>query len=314
MYQQGPLRSQQSYRHEAFLWRTREDFTGALAGFVEEGLDDGEPVMVALTPEHSQWLHEALGEPTARQVQFVDMSRLGRNPARIIPAWQEFVRAQSERYGPVRGIGEPIWPGRHAEELLECQLHEALLNVAVDPATPLWLICPYDAETLSADVLEEAHRSHPVIVEAGSHRGSPHYAGRPHADVLFSAGLSEPRGLPVEAVYTQDTVHRLHTYAKLELYVAGLAVDRAEQLATATEQLALGGLHRGSARVALRIWSDPDAVICEVSDDTAVTDPLLGRTVPTDEHEGLWEANQVCDLVQLRSTTAGTAIRVLSWR
>ena len=46
---------------------------------------------------------------------------------------------------PVRGIGEPIWPGRRPEELLECQLHEALLNVAVDPEVPFWLICPYDA-------------------------------------------------------------------------------------------------------------------------------------------------------------------------
>jgi len=40
-----------------------------------------------------------------------------------------------------------------------------MLNVAIDPEAPLWLICPYDAVTLPALVIEEARRSHPVIVD-----------------------------------------------------------------------------------------------------------------------------------------------------
>jgi hypothetical protein len=314
MTQRGPLRSQQSYRHEALLWHTADDFTEALVGFVGEGLEAGEPVMVAVTPEHTAWLQEALGESAAREVTFVDMTSLGRNPARIIPAWREFVDEGSTGRGPVRGIGEPIWPGRHAEELLECQLHEALLNVAIEPATPLWLICPYDAASLDPEVLTEAQRSHPVMVEAGSHRGSAHYAGRPHADALFGAGLSEPRGQPQVAVYTADTIHRLIAYAKLELWITGLSAEQASQLAAATELLARGSLHRGSAEVAIRIWSDPDAVVCEVTDDAPVTDPLHGRSLPADEHEGLWQVNQACDLVQLRSAEGRTTVRILTWR
>ena len=38
----------------------------------------------------------------------------------------------------------------------ECQLHEALLNVAFGASTPLWLLCPYDLEALTADVIDEA--------------------------------------------------------------------------------------------------------------------------------------------------------------
>ena len=311
--QQGPSRSQQSYRHEALLWHTAEDFTGTLVEFVGDGLDAGEPVMVAVTPQHTEWLRDALGPSAASEVQFVDMISLGRNPARIIPAWREFVGARSAEREPVRGIGEPIWPGRHTEELLECQLHEALLNVAIEPATPLWLICPYDAGALDAEVLEEAHRSHPVIVEARSHRGSVHYAGRPHAEVLFGADLSEPRGRPRSATYTAETVRRLLAYAKLEFYVAGLSLDQADRLSAATELLALGSLHRGSPEVSIRIWGDPDAVICEVIDDVPLTDPLHGRTLPVEEHEGLWRVNQVCDLVQLRSAQGRTTVRILTW-
>ena len=129
------------------------------------------------------------------------MERLGRNPARIIPAWRDFVAAPAGRGRPVRGIGEPIWPGRHAEELAECQLHEAILNVAIDPAAPLWLICPYDVVTLAASVIEEAHRSHPVIVDAGEYRGSASYGGRAHVEELFGGSLSEPGGRARGGVY-----------------------------------------------------------------------------------------------------------------
>ena len=42
-------------------------------------------------------------------------------------------------------------------------------------------------------------------------------------------------------------------------------------------------------------------------DDTVIDDVLLGRRVPVeDEHDGLWHANQLCDLVQMRSSSAGT--------
>ena len=90
--------------------------------------------MVAVIGEHREWLEKSL-DGQADEVAFVDMGELGRNPARIIPAWQDFLDAHAGR--PVRGIGEPIWPGRRPEELLECQLHEALLNVAVDPEDPV---------------------------------------------------------------------------------------------------------------------------------------------------------------------------------
>ena len=113
---------------------------------------------------------------------------------------------------------------------------------------------------------------------------------------------------------TADTLDRVPAYVKLELYVAGLPVDRAGQIAIAVKRLARDSLRRGSPSATIRIWSEPDALICEVADDITVTDPLLGRSVPTNEHEGLWEANQVCDLVQLRSTPTRTTVRILSWK
>ena len=122
-------------------------------------------------------------------MQFVDMAEIGHNPARIIPAWRDFVDERGAGGQPVRGIGEPIWSGRRAAEVTECQVHEALLNLAVDPHTPLWLLCPYDVEALAPDVVTEAHRSHPVLVDVEDYRGSTLYGGSHHVETVFEAPL-----------------------------------------------------------------------------------------------------------------------------
>jgi MEDS: MEthanogen/methylotroph, DcmR Sensory domain len=268
--------------------------------------------MVAVVPEHRAWLQDSL-DADADQVEFVDMMKLGHNPARIIPAWQKFLDKHEGR--PVRGIGEPIWPGRRPAELLECQLHEALLNVAVDPKIPFWLVCPYHAQELDAEVIEEAHRSHPVIVETDSYAGSLRYGGRAHVDAMFGADLATPPGVPITTTFTADNVARLLAYLRLELYVAGLPAGKASQLAGAAQRLAQNSLHRGAREGRIRIWNTGDALICEINDETAVDDVLHGRREPFGEdHDALWLANQVCDLVQLRSTPSGTTVRVHAWR
>ena len=40
-------------------------------------------------------------------VAFADMANVGANPARIIPAWSDFVASHSGSGRPLRGIGEP---------------------------------------------------------------------------------------------------------------------------------------------------------------------------------------------------------------
>jgi hypothetical protein len=77
------------------------------SAFIRDGLEAGEPVMVAVSALHTEWLREALDGQA--DVEFVDIEELGRNPAQIIPAWQQFVNTRSGRFRPVRGIGEPIW-------------------------------------------------------------------------------------------------------------------------------------------------------------------------------------------------------------
>jgi hypothetical protein len=314
MIQSSPARAEQSYRHEAFLWHDRTAFTDGLVPFISEGLAAGEPVMVATISEHTDWLREVLG-PEADAVQFFDMAELGRNPAKIIPAWQKFIDIEAGGSRPARGVGEPIWAGRGSDELIECQMHEALLNVAVDPMTPFWLVCPYDAERLEPAVIDEAYRSHPVVIEADAYKGSTQYAGQAHLEAMLGSELPPLVGEPTTIPFSAKNLDRLPMFLKLEGHVAGLALKQATELASATHGLVASTLRRGGTGGVIRMWRQPRSVVYEVIDDTYVDDPLAGRRAPlVDSADALWTANQLCDLVQLRSTPAGTTIRLHAYR
>ena len=307
----APVRARQSYRHEAFLWHGRADFVHALVPFIRDGIDAGEAVMVAVIPEHADWIRTELG-PAASQIRFVDMTELGRNPARIIPAWQRFLEEWAGDGRPARGIGEPVWPGRRPEEILECQLHEALLNLAVDPELPFWLICPYDAEHLDPDVIAEAGRSHPALSTAASYHGSQSYRGHAHAQEMFTADLPAICGLPAEATVTgQVDLEAAASYVSLQAASADLWSDRVIDLTDAVRGLTVNSLHRGAQRVQVRLWNAPEVLICDVTDDTVIDDFLIGRRAPlTAGQDALWFANHMCDLVQVRSSRSGTTVRL----
>ena len=56
-----------------------------------------------------------------------------------------------------------------------------------------------------------------------------------------------------------------------------------------------------------------EEIICQVRDQGWIADPLAGRQrrSPEDSGHGLWVVNQVCDLVEIRtSPAAGTIIRL----
>ena len=54
-------------------------------------------------------------------------------------------------------------------------------------------------------------------------------------------------------------------------------------------------------------------LVCEVEDDGYIDDALAGKRPPDPDSaggRGLWMANQLCDLVQIRSAESGSVVRV----
>src|SRR5690349_12963240 len=134
----------QGFRHEALLYDGDEGFLARVGPFIRDSVAAGEPILVAVDEGKIRGIRDGLGgDDGGGLVRFTEMRRLGRNPACIMPAWQDFVGEHGSR--PIRGIGEPIWAGRTDAELVECHQHESLLNLAFADAADFWLVCPYDA-------------------------------------------------------------------------------------------------------------------------------------------------------------------------
>jgi anti-sigma regulatory factor (Ser/Thr protein kinase) len=317
----GPAKPHNSYQHEAFLYRGREEFVAGTVPFIRDSVALGQPVLVAVIEPRLNLLREALGSdldtvPFVDAVRFVDMGELGRNPARIIPEWLGFVEEHSADGRPVRGIGEPIWAGRRPEEIVECQLHEGLLNLAVGPDTPLWLRCLYDVAALDADLAEEALRSHPAVVELGSYRGSTGYGGLHHVDSVFRSGLPEPPADSVRLPFGDADLVAVRKRVNRCAIDAGLDADRSGGLSAAVTEIATNSVQHGGGDGVLLTWTRPDALVCEVTDRGQLDDPLVGRRILSPNKEsgrGVWLANQICDLVQIRSTAEGCAVRLVTW-
>jgi anti-sigma regulatory factor (Ser/Thr protein kinase) len=295
-----------AFRHEALFYVGDEEFLAGTVPFVRDGVAAGEPVLVAVAADKADQMRERLGD-VADQVQFADMAELGRNPGRIISAWKEFVAAHEGKR--MRGIGEPIWPGRSPDEVLECQHHEALLNVAFDDGPPWILLCPYDASALDEDILEGARRSHPHLVRCGEHHRSDGY--RPGA-TPFEGPLSAPPRRTWELRFDGRELATVRSFVAAQARGRGLSEARAADLEIAVNELAGNSVSHGGGMGAVRVWVEDESLVCEVRDGGRIEHPLAGRECPPADRfggRGLWMVHQLCDFVQVRSGTDGTIVR-----
>jgi anti-sigma regulatory factor (Ser/Thr protein kinase) len=298
------------YRHEALLYCGTAEFLTGTTSFIRRAVDAGDPILVVVSDAKIEMLREELGAEAA-QVSFADMGEVGGNPGRIIAVWRDFVQDHAGAC-QLYGIGEPVDPGRSPVELAECHLHEALLNVAFDASTPLWLLCPYDLEVLAVDVIDEAHRTHPFVARGEDRKA--HGSFRP-------VNLADPfaRPLPPRPADSAYMAIQPGTLGKVRTFVAALAqrtgLDQrsATAIVQAVNELATNSLQHGGGQGELHTWTDGQSLVCEVSDHGHITSPLAGRLPPspeTTDSAGLWLANQLCDLVQVYSSPGRTAIRL----
>lgn len=302
-----------AFSHQALFYANVEDFLAGTVPFVAEAVEREEPVLVAVTRPRALGLQDELGDAAAL-VQFAEMEHLGRNPGRIIPAWQRFVEAHGGAEKPVRGIGEPVWHGRSPAELSECRRHEALLNLAFADA-PAWeLLCPYDTATLDDDILEGACHTHPHLCHADSPlHDSPAYIPPEQAPLPFHGTLSEPDNATFQMRFDLERLAVVRQIVANHAAAAGIPAGRTSDLVLSVNELAANSVGYGGGSGLLRIWRSEGALLCEVRDRGQLTDPLMGRRQPTPTQmrgRGVWLANQLCDLVEIRSLVDGTVARV----
>jgi anti-sigma regulatory factor (Ser/Thr protein kinase) len=298
------------YRHEAFLYSGMAEFLSGTLSFIRRAVSAGDPILVIVSGAKIDLLRQRLGAE-AENVAFADMASVGDNPARIITAWRAFVQDNAGA-AQLWGIGEPIYPERSPTELAECQLHEGLLNVAFDVATPFWLLCPYNLEALTADVIDEAHRTHPFVA-----RGEERQACGAFRPVDVAGPFDRPvPPRPADAdhmPFQTGGLRRVRAFVATRAEQHGLDQQAVGAMVLAVNEVATNSLRHGGGRGEVRAWTNGRSLVFEVSDQGHITSPLVGRLRPAPEARdgaGLWLANQLCDLVQIYSSARGTAVRV----
>ena len=94
-------RAADGFRHEALLYAGEDGFVEATVPWIRDAVAEEEPILVVVGAAKIARLRSELGAD-AERVAFADMAEVGVNPARIIPAWREFVDA-SRRGAPAAG-------------------------------------------------------------------------------------------------------------------------------------------------------------------------------------------------------------------
>jgi anti-sigma regulatory factor (Ser/Thr protein kinase) len=293
--------------HLALIYSGDSEYVDGVMRFVSGALEAGEAVAIAIPRTKGELLRDALGGHS--EIELFDMVELGQNPARIIPAVEGMLARHG--CGRLHYIGESIWHGRSRDEVREATRHEALINLAW-PGAHIRLLCPYDADLLDPYVLVDAEKTHPHLIRGGRIVPSRSYAG-----AELPLGCDDPLPAPPpDATALPFGLPNLYAVRSLVRWTAnqvGMSPGRIGDLVLAINELATNAIGHAHGGGLLRVWTAPGVVICQVEDAGQIHDPHAGRPMPAVGAAGgmgLWTVNQLCDLVEVRTSGAGATIRV----
>jgi anti-sigma regulatory factor (Ser/Thr protein kinase) len=300
------------FRHTALLYDNREELLEGVGPFAQAAEERGEALLVALPSPTLAAVGEVI-DAGSGLVSFMDLDQIGRNPARLVSAWSDFAENDAAEATGLSCIGESAWFGRSDAEIAECERHEQALNRAFAGRQNVTFLCPYDRGRLSEEVIERVGHSHPELTVDGSPARASDTFVAPQDDDPFGGELDPAGGAPEGIAFEKEDLADLRAELARRAAEAGLDRTRRDDLVLAGDELATNSIRYGGGGGSMRIWSDAGLIHCEVSDEGRITDPMVGRVRPAADQiggRGLWLANQLCDLVQIRSGPDGSRVRL----
>lgn len=312
----GPVRAAGDHAsamtHHACVYGSDEEFLETAVPFITDGLARKEPVLVTTTSANLELLREVLGRD-AERIDHAESAYFGRRPAHRLNAFYRYWRRQAGESGHVRILTESVWFGRSHHEVRAWTCTEAALNVTL-AGTNLWLMCPYDTRHLDPSIIADVLRTHPAWAERRAVHESTDYAD----PALFvrerqARPLSSPPDRAARRSFAET--NDVRCFVAAQAAGSGLIGNRAAALVVAAGDVAAYLLREGTGTVAVSMWNAEGSIWCDFHEPAgAIPDPaFLGLTPPPGDlrdDDGIWQARQLCDWVEIRTTDSGIRVRL----
>ena len=301
-----------AFVHEAFLYRGPDEFLRGMLQFIRDGIEAGEPVFVVLNAEKIARLREALGEDADR-VLFADMAEVGANPARIIAAWHEFVDEHGAGGRRSGGSASRSGPGAATRSSRSATATSRSSTSRSRTPRRSGSSARTTSSALDPGVVEEAERTHPFMSDVESFRESGSYRGLEAISAPFAAPLEDPPASAARLTFDADSLGEVRDLVTDRAEEAGFDRETTDALVLAVNEIATNSIRHGGGSGVIRSWDDGSFLLFQVEDGGRIDAPLAGRRQPVlDEPggRGLWLANQLCDLVQVRTFENGNVVRI----
>lgn len=296
--------------HSSLFYDGDRQYATEAGGFLRDGLERGHRGLVMAPPRRVDQLRSALGRD-ADEVTFVEDS------VAYAPQWNAYrvlldFAAQSP-HDRSRVIAEQDLTLRTPAELVDYRRLEAAINV-VFAGADVDLLCPYDAGSLPAHLLEIGVHTHGAVLADGGMSVNERFDDP--FDML--AGLATVVPPPVDAI-TIDCSSGADVASARRLVrtvggEAGIEPWVVDDMVLAVSEVLTNALRHGEPPALLHVYEEGATWVCHVTDGgRGLVDPCAGRLPPgepSDHGYGLWLARQLCAAVDVGSDPTGTHVRL----
>ncbi len=309
--------SAQALRHDLVVYDDDDMLVRTVVPFVEDGLRMNEVVIVQ-APERTWQLLAPRLSSTAGIVRDPLKDSID-HPHQTIWELAQYVREELDKGATaVRAVGE-IPSEAMTRDPTEWARAEAIVN-HVFRDLGMWELCPYSRETLPPEVIDNALRTHPAVVEPGRRSENPHYQPpRAFLRSVDSERAQDPREarppFATQPLLTMQDLTKVRAQLDDALDHTMLSEERKANFRTAVFEVGVNALLHGGPTASVRLWATAGRILCRVRDDGAgLQDPLVGYEPPGPDPmqgvHGLWLARQLCDVATATMEPEGFTVRL----
>jgi anti-sigma regulatory factor (Ser/Thr protein kinase) len=309
-----PNTSSNGVRHVLAVYASAERAAEAVFAYAAEGLDDGDTLVVWVSPAVRGCLAGSVVGPVLAESEQLLGDVVG-HPHQALWAVQQLAVQAAQEGRRLRVVFEL---DDAAHDPLDWARAETAANTALADL-PVAGLCLCDARASHRLALVELIRAHPSVWLDGPTANTEYIETRAHLRALDSRRSPDPlEAWPAsKQISLSGPADLAGVRSSLEpmLVAAGVADSRREDFLEGVFQVCVNAAMHGGDKAEVRLWDTDRSVLCRVRDSgSGLEDPLMGYLPPANglstPGTGLWAARQLCDHLTTTLEPEGFTVRM----